>query len=570
MTNTLIEEVMDSIESPFLKEFNKHTEFEYNCILNGKSRTWDIRLQFGDDFPYKLPRVELLTENDIGVIPHVSVNGIICVEENDSIIINYHKPVDVVTVLLQQVTRLLERSRLKICQHELSDEYEGYFQFSNHISATVHSFYHAKDRTEYIYIYSFSPDNPKRATSKPVLMKGVNIPLPDGYSNLDQSDKHQREKGIHIALDRPVMPPAGGQSLSIDYILKIASFSSVKNKRRLNKILKKSKTRFYYYVLLSMPRITGERSQVLFKCSNSGLLPHPLIEQSDDWKVESYLLNRHNKEYLIERGGATLSLADKKVSIVGCGSVGGEIAVMIAKAGVGELILVDRDLFYPDNVYRHRLGGASLNFKPNPKSAIVQNKRKVSLLAAMLQAELPYVKVKIKDQYFQKLEQDTDILASDVVIVAVGSPTANFQINRSMKVMGIQRAIFCWNEAASLGGHSIAINFEHSCYECLFSDEIGFKNSNDLDLLQTGKTISKNLTGCAGVFTPFSYIDSSQTAALAAQQCVEVLLYDLHSQALTWKGENREHLEVTDRFNKIALKESTKVSRSNGCQVCNG
>jgi hypothetical protein len=44
-----------------------------------------------------------------------------------------------------------------------------------------------------------------------------------------------------------------------------------------------------------------------------------------------------------------------KFGIVGCGSVGSMIAVMLARAGVGNFLLVDDDIMFPDNIVRHQL-----------------------------------------------------------------------------------------------------------------------------------------------------------------------------------------------------------------------
>jgi molybdopterin/thiamine biosynthesis adenylyltransferase len=49
------------------------------------------------------------------------------------------------------------------------------------------------------------------------------------------------------------------------------------------------------------------------------------------------------------------ALGDRKVAIVGCGSLGSKIAVTLARSGVGEFLLVDDDLLLPDNLVRHDL-----------------------------------------------------------------------------------------------------------------------------------------------------------------------------------------------------------------------
>lgn len=48
-------------------------------------------------------------------------------------------------------------------------------------------------------------------------------------------------------------------------------------------------------------------------------------------------------------------LVSKRVGVVGCGSLGSKVAVMLARAGVANFVLVDDDLFLPGNVERHDL-----------------------------------------------------------------------------------------------------------------------------------------------------------------------------------------------------------------------
>lgn len=49
------------------------------------------------------------------------------------------------------------------------------------------------------------------------------------------------------------------------------------------------------------------------------------------------------------------SISDQKIGIVGCGSIGSKIAASLCRTGVGNFVLVDDDLFLPDNVIRNEL-----------------------------------------------------------------------------------------------------------------------------------------------------------------------------------------------------------------------
>jgi molybdopterin/thiamine biosynthesis adenylyltransferase len=49
------------------------------------------------------------------------------------------------------------------------------------------------------------------------------------------------------------------------------------------------------------------------------------------------------------------ALVARKVAIVGCGSLGSKLAVMLARSGVGRFLLIDDDIMLPDNLIRQEL-----------------------------------------------------------------------------------------------------------------------------------------------------------------------------------------------------------------------
>lgn len=54
------------------------------------------------------------------------------------------------------------------------------------------------------------------------------------------------------------------------------------------------------------------------------------------------------------------ALADRRVAIVGCGSVGSKVAIAMARAGVRDFTLVDDDLFFAANIVRNELGAEAI------------------------------------------------------------------------------------------------------------------------------------------------------------------------------------------------------------------
>jgi len=572
MNNEEVEQALSVITADFILSYNKGSDDNVWVFSLQGRKVWNVSLDFSLDFPHQLPLVKLLDKDDVGVLGHVNRSCTVCIEESDSIVINIEEPSRVIEHFLKEIVETLDMSSLKINQVELTDEYEGYFQYD--AKASVHSFYSATDKLEKISLNIVPVKSGKlfqqnHLYNSPILILDNSNTYPSEYSNVKKAIS-TTVNIIHIPLQEAVLPPSNGKELTAEYIHVITEDISAKNKKVLEKFLRKTKEKKEFFLLISMPRTEAERTQFLLHYTSAIDLHHPLKAYSDQWNIELFTIQRNNKEYLLERGGAQSSLLDKKVVLVGCGSVGGEIAYMLAKAGVGELTLIDPEGFEVDNIYRHRLGGDLLNYSPNDKG-IVLPFSKAAALKYSLQRDLPYLKVNAVEDYFEKVVDEEYIHSADLVIVAVGTPSINLKINTMLKERNIKHVVFCWNEAAGYGGHAVYLDLEECCLECLHTDTGKFTNIGMLNFLEIGQHISKNLTGCAGVFTPFSYLDSSQTAILAANQSVQVLLGNkLVSSASSWKGQGNSNLKTTQRYDDAALMSEVDIERVSSCKVCHG
>ncbi len=120
------------------------------------------------------------------------------------------------------------------------------------------------------------------------------------------------------------------------------------------------------------------------------------------------------------------SLHDKKVLVVGCGAMGGDVAVTLAKAGVGKLILLDHDIVRPGNAIRHvaSLQGSGLKKVDAVRHAIWQHN--------------PFVEV---DVYHVNLTERLDVLEGllsncDLVVSTVADDNVDMVINETAVRLG--------------------------------------------------------------------------------------------------------------------------------------
>lgn len=568
MTEAEIEEAISQVSSSVVLSCSSDEGSAYMLSLKGKKREWSIKLKFSEGFPYELPKAFLLNTEMIGLLPHVNREGSICLEEGDSLWINHTKPTEIITYFLEEICKALDRFSLSAYQDDLLDEYEGYF-LAPSSNNSVNSFYKAEGKLEQPRLMLQKLSSKRNADNmKPVLLHPEGSSIPKYFSNANVSEKLTANTIIHLPLEQAVLPPSNAEPLSAEYIYDLRKSASPENIKLLDKTLKKKRAHFWAFILISMPRTDGSRTQLLLRFSASTPLPHPLAEKNNNWNIDVFRLNQLDSEYLLERGGSDHSLQEKHVAVIGCGSVGGEIAYMLAKAGCGKLTLIDDEHLESDNIYRHRLGGQHLNFKPNSNGHVIST-FKVDALKKSLMMDLPYID--INAVAISENQKSKEVLPKgvDLVIVAVGSPSQNSIINRNLKKAGINSVIYCWNEAASIGGHAIALDLNSSCYECLHSQAGGLAAKTQLSLVEPGQAITKNLTGCAGVFTPFSYLDSVRTAEIATQLAINFLNKNEHSIARSWKGMNDRSINTTERYDKMAERDSLVLSKSQHCGVCN-
>ncbi len=99
---------------------------------------------------------------------------------------------------------------------------------------------------------------------------------------------------------------------------------------------------------------------------------------------------------------------DAKITVIGCGGIGGQTIEMLARMGVGELILVDEDAFDISNLNRQNF--ATLTDVGIAKSEVA--KEKVRLIN-------PYVKVTSFNEHVDEKNIDKIVSNSDIVIDAL-------------------------------------------------------------------------------------------------------------------------------------------------------
>lgn len=542
---------------------NEQSDKEWFIDIQGKKILWRLRLFFSFDFPYSLPSVSIENKEFIGSIPHVNYEGVVCLTDGEGILINFSDPKSIVESVIKNSLKLLDKAILGIFKDDLIEEYEGYWEC---IASKIVTTFSPSETIHKIDVRVINHNVKGKRTLKPFFIKNDSESILNNDSEITKLSKFTKMNGLYLPLREGLLPPPNASLPDSEYIYNLRNYLNDEDLNKLDALIKTMSNSDNYFILIGTLRKNGERGLTFFHLKGNKN-SHPLSVKTNEWNISIYHVNRYYKDYLFERGSANKNLNDKTIMVIGCGSVGGSIVNQLSRTGIGEIILVDHDVFTIDNIYRHILGSFGVSFIPSEKTGEVPIFKKVDLMRINIMNSIPYINILTINKPAQSLEF-SDFSEVELVIVATGKPSTDLYINKILKSFNIKNVIYSWNEAGSIGGHALYFNLNNSCLNCLYSSSQGFKFQTEFDLIEPGQNSTKNLTGCSGAFTPFTYLDSSQTALFSSKLAVEVLNGNTNSRGLSWKGDNISNLKVTNRYKSMSIFESFSLEKSEFCEIC--
>lgn len=194
------------------------------------------------------------------------------------------------------------------------------------------------------------------------VLKGYYVPNTNYYNILPQDVKIEREKSLVIGevlgynplekLTKEELNCIRLLDLEVDYTkTKLERFRTVRSQATSDELVKKVKNILQKNISLrvepSLPGLIGWwENQTLHLLQ---------IDTLREVKIESYALQMDIFSRNVGILESTVML-QKKAVFVGCGSVGSLVAVELAKAGVGNFMLIDNDVFGYHNICRHQCG----------------------------------------------------------------------------------------------------------------------------------------------------------------------------------------------------------------------
>ncbi|QDP26217.2 ThiF family adenylyltransferase [Bradyrhizobium cosmicum] len=200
-----------------------------------------------------------------------------------------------------------------------------------------------------------------------------------------------------------------------------------------------------------------------------------------------------------------------KVAIIGCGSVGAAIAVLLAQSGIGRFVLFDPERLAWANVGRHPLGAPYVRT------------HKCIGLARKIRSDFPHVAS--VDAIARDIEtvimDEPDALADcDLVVSATGSWATEAFLDVwhvGSKLEG--PVVYGWTEAHAAAGHAVAIAKNGRRFREGF-DACGKPH---LQVTEWSGPTTLREPACGAVFQPYGAVELSFTVGMIAEVVLRAL-----------------------------------------------
>lgn len=514
---------------------------------------------------HRLPIFILRPKDALGFIPHIGSDGVICFLEEEGVIFDRRRPLEVVRECFVHVQRTLREGVTGINWHDFVDEFEVYWaRLNKPVVALANLDLLDPDNVTEVYVGISSKAQPElRISHDAALIPYIpNTPADQGPWTACPALYLPLEPGT-LLLPPQSEPPFWGT----DGIRRLLSYCSTENREHLEILLRK-RSYTHQFLITRLPRPAGDAA--LFGVRFEELRErHPLADAGLASAITPIVILRRDRHHLVQRGGGQVALTDKRVLLIGCGAVGGHIAFELSRAGVERLHLVDPDMLEPENTHRHVLGKSYWGVE------------KAVALKRALRAQLPFSKA---ESFVETIEQfvgsrTVDLCTYDLIISAIGNPTSELALNeRVQHTSDGLPIIFAWVEPYGIGGHAVLTGLTGSsgCFECLYTrSEAEEHLHNRASFTAPGQVFRRSIAGCHNLYTPYGSLDAAQTAQSATRLAIDTLLGRIQENRVrSWKGDSSlfiaEGFKLSPRYQMSSdkLEQLETHFASDDCPIC--
>lgn len=329
----------------------------------------------------------------------------------------------------------------------------------------------------------------------------------------------EQENGIWFRLKREPVPR---QTLN-DLLAEIDSAAAVQSGWALQQLKgllgeKIREENRVCVIALEYPRVNGEAAWLFLRVDigltaknengkwvRSAVLKGSRLQSYETAAADKSTMTRRT-EHLAEQ------LRGRAAVIFGVGAIGSTVAVLLAKAGIERLLLVDGDTLRPGNTVRHECG---LEFVGASKSKAM--KLQISYFA-------PYCRIDVADPTSDPNKLRELIADAGLVIDATANTNFSFLLNEVGLKSGVPVIYVAGHRRAAIGRIRIVRPaLDDACLAC-YDGEGGLVDAGTCPIIPPGPEGEFVETGCGSSTVQASAIDIESTANHAARAAIWLLL----------------------------------------------
>ena len=507
----------------------------------------DLVVLVNGDFPYAPARVAIQPFPDPLDWPHLERDGLLCLLPADAAV-DTENPVSVVKELLTEARQLVNDSLEGRNGEDFRSEFLSYWQ----VAASNH-----KGHSDVISL--LEPRGPSRRIAVWYGAGGVVIGEDAGTIETwirrrqlkpEQADTNTLQHGALIWLQEPLAPPqypsTGSNLLGLarQYApdsMEILRDLAASTPSRFETVLGSTSSGVVCFANATCvkPHAQVPRSRATDRFSNGFRPGHvPVHVRADRYLNQKLsLASVRRADHLWVHGrdldGRQTLLRKKRVACLGCGSVGGSVATLLAQAGVGSLLMVDPACVDWANTGRHVLGARSVS------------KPKAAELAADIESSFPHlntVESRVAQFGPQASELLDDLTSYDLIVSTMGNWSAECFLNEWQQEGGISPPVlYGWVESHAAAAHAVLVSSRSGCFRCGV-DHLGRPKLEVTDWSEDSLNVQE--PSCGALFSPYGPAELGWAHALITTAAIDALTkpatMPLHR---VWVG-SREHLEA--------------------------
>lgn len=265
--------------------------------------------------------------------------------------------------------------------------------------------------------------------------------------------------------------------------------------------------------------------------------------------IYRFKVSNASPEFILQRNSFndSILLKDKRIVLIGCGTIGGYLAGALVQLGAGhgrgQLDIYDSDVLNPGNLSRHTLGVQYLG-----------NNKALSM-AADLRAKHPFFDISGHEYNFNPVEER--LSGPDIIINTTGHEPLSMLLSERYRSLGIGKVPVIIHGWISGFGHGVKVFREAltlGCYACQYDYRHVDGRKERFPTLSGDPAQHPYKRSCGELHLPF--------ASDASHAAVSLILQMLQTES---KKTNLMMRSLT--ASAISLKNKTLIAQS-GCPIC--